>query len=94
MLAILPACPDLRGIYLDGPAASVVKHLHMFKHISGLKLSKANCGELHGALERLSGLASIELVNAREALDLTVVAKCCPKLESLQIYYSRSVQVY
>jgi hypothetical protein len=65
----------------------------MFKALVGVKLSKVRCAELHEALEKMPGLLSLELVSAREILDLSVISRCCPRLESLQVFYSRGAQV-
>ena len=101
-------------MYLDTPGEGVVKHLHSFRNLVGLKVSKviaflsvrqfkfaavlppkvskARSDEVHAALDKLPGLTSLEVVNGRETLDLAAVSSCCPKLQSLQVFYSRGVQ--
>ena len=51
------------------------------------------CEELHTALEKLTGLTSLEVVNGRESFDLSVASEFCPKLQSLQVFYSRGVHI-
>ena len=45
------------------------------------------------ALEKLPNLTSLEVVNGRESLDLSVVSECCMRLQSLQVFYSRGVHI-
>lgn len=69
----------------------ITEKLH--RSLVSLKISKVKCDELHTALEKLSGLISLEVVNGRESLDLSVASECCPKLQSLQVFYSRGVHI-
>ena len=48
---------------------------------------------MHTALEKLTGLTSLEVVNGRESFDLSVASEFCPKLQSLQVFYSRGVHI-
>ena len=32
LLELIPACPDVQGVYLDTPGEGVVKHIHSFRH--------------------------------------------------------------
>lgn len=87
-------CPDLCSMYLDGPQRDVIKYLHGFPRLRHIKVSKVNCDELHESLEKCGHrLTQLELVCARESLDLTTTAKLCPMLQSLEVYYSTSVHV-
>ena len=65
----------------------------MFKKLTKIKLSRVKDDDFHLALEKLPGLISIELVNARGSIDLNAIAVGCKRLETLQIYYSKSVHV-
>ena len=68
-----------------------MENLH--RNLVSLKVSKVKSDELHTALEKLPGLTSLEVVNGRESLDLSLVSKSCPKLQSLQVFYSRGVHI-
>ena len=92
-------CPQLEHAYLDTPEKGVVPALlDSLSSLKKLKVSKPNCNEINDVMEKHSNdhilnLTSLEIVNGRDSLDLSYVAKACTKLQKLKIYYSMSVHV-
>ena len=92
-------CPQLQHAYIDTPDRSVVTALlENIQNLRKLKISKVHCNEINDLMEKHSSgkylkLNMLEIVNGRESLDLSLVAKACTNLQKLAIYYSMSVHV-
>ena len=92
-------CPQLQHAYLDTPEKLVVPALlENIPNLKKLKVSKVHCNEINDVMEKHSTqnylkLIMLEIVNGRESLDLSLVAKACTNLQRLAIYYSMSVHV-
>ena len=94
--SIQKLCPDLCSIFLNDPIKNLVKHLTTFKRLFKLKLSKVSAEDIHEMLEQNNGnwdIRHLEFVCLRESLDLTKIARFCPNLRFLEIFYSMSVHV-
>ena len=47
LLELIPACPDVHGVYLDTPGEGVVKHVHSFRHAYQCCHEFHNFGSFH-----------------------------------------------
>ena len=92
-------CPLLQHAYFDSPNKGVMSGLVVgIPNLKKLKVSKVRCNEMNEIMEKsLTShglrLTSLEIVNGRDSLDLSYVAKACGNLKKLAMYYSMSVHV-
>ena len=92
-------CPQLQHAYLDTPDKRVVTILlESIPKLKKIKISKPKCNEINEVMEKHSKvhtlkLTSLDIVNGRDSLDLSYVAKACRNLQRLALYYSTAVHI-
>ncbi|KAL7638421.1 UNVERIFIED_CONTAM: hypothetical protein RMT77_010991 [Armadillidium vulgare] len=86
--AICKLCPDIQAIYFDSPGSTAVKHLHMLKCLTEIKLHKVKWEDVKLMLENCGQrIRNLILLMVWGSLVLSDLGSLCPNIIRLEMHF-------